>query len=332
MSTNVPNNQEDQEIDIFQVFNKISKLFERINTGIFKCIQFFIKNIIIIIVLMIVGMGLGFYLDETQKKFDHQIIVTPNFKSNDYLYSKVHLINAKIHERDTIFLKNNVGLKYPKTLKGIAVKPIIDVYKFIEDKSQNFELIKLMAQDGDITTILEDEVTSKNYTNHQIIIQTNELVSEESTIQPILNFLNESDYFKKIQVEELKNIQVKLRQNDTIIAQIGAVLNGFSNSVNRNQQSDKLVYYNENTQLNDVIQTEQDLIIQQGFLRVNLIGMDKIIKENSLILNIENTSSFQGKLKLILPALFLLIFSFLSLLINLFSTYYKNQLKKSKSN
>jgi hypothetical protein len=106
-------------------------------------------------------------------------------------------------------------------------------------------------------------LTSKNYTNHEIIVRTDELAFDESSIQPILNFLNESDYFEKIQIEEFKNTQIKLNQNDTIISQIDAVLNGFSSSVNRNQQSDKLVYYNENTQLNDVIKTKEALFIEE---------------------------------------------------------------------
>lgn len=326
MSTNVPHNQENQEIDLFQVFKSVGRFFEKINAGIFRCIQFFVKNAIVIIVLVIVGIGLGFYLDKTQKKFDHQIIVTPNFKSADYLYSKINLINAKIIEGDTAFLKKTVGLKHPEILKGIKIKPITDVYKFIENKNENFELIKLMAEAGDINKILEDNLTSKNYTNHEIIVKTDELASDESTIQPILDFLNESDYFKKIQIEEFKNTQIKLSQNDTIISQIDAVLNGFSSAVNRNQQSDKLVYYNENTQLNDVIKTKEALIYQQGVLRVDLIGMDKIIKENSATLNIENTSSVNGKLKFVLPVLFLCLF----ILIHLFMAYYKSQMKRAQ--
>jgi hypothetical protein len=43
----------------------------------------------------------------------------------------------------------------------------------------------------------EDNLTSKNYTNHEIIVRTDELAFDESTIQPFLNFLNESDYFRK---------------------------------------------------------------------------------------------------------------------------------------
>ena len=114
--------------------------------------------------------------------------------------------------------------------------------------------------------------------------------------------------------------------HDTIISQINGVLNGFSNMVNGAQKSDKLVYYNENTQLNDVIKTKETLINEQGIHRIELVGLDKIIKDNSSTLNIENTNSVNGKLKLVLPVLFLLSF----ILIRLFLAYYKSQLEKSK--
>jgi uncharacterized membrane protein len=326
MNNNQPNNPEDQEIDLSQIFQKIGKLFDWINTFLFKCIQFFVKNAILILILLVIGVGLGFYLDETKKTYDHQIIVTPNFESTDYLYSKIGLIESKIKERDTIFLKEIVGIKKPKGILKIAIKPITDVYKFIEDKKENFELIKLMAEGGDIKKILEDNLTSKNYTLHTITFKTKKQTSNTEIVEPILNYLNETDYYKKIQKETLNNIQVKMIQNDTIISQINGVLNGFSNMVNGAQKSDKLVYYNENTQLNDIIKTKEILINEQGVHRVELVGLDKIVKDNSSVLNIENTNSVNGRLKLVLPILFLLSF----ILIRLFLGYYKNQMRKSK--
>ena len=275
---------------------------------------------------MVIGVGLGFYLDETKKIYNHQIIVTPNFESTDYLYSKIDLIESKIKERDTVFLKEIVGIKRPKEIIKIEIKPITDVYKFIENKAENFELIKLMSEGGDIKKILEDNLTSKNYTLHTITFKTKKQIHNTGTVQPILNYLNETDYYKKIQKETVKNIQVKMIQNDTIISQINGVLNGFSSMVNGAQKSDKLVYYNENTQLNDVIKTKEILINEQGIHRVELVGLDKIVKDNSTTLNIENTSSVNGKLKLVFPVLFLLSF----ILISLFSNYYKNQMRKSK--
>jgi hypothetical protein len=85
---------------LFQVFKNVGRFLKNKYRN-FRCIQFFIKKAIVIIVLVIIGIG-RFYLDKTQKKFDHQIIVTPNFKSTDYLYSK-NLINSKIIERDIAF-------------------------------------------------------------------------------------------------------------------------------------------------------------------------------------------------------------------------------------
>jgi hypothetical protein len=326
MNKNQPNNQEDQEIDLTQISKKIGRLFEWINTFLFRCIQFFVKNAIVILILLVIGVGLGFYLDVTKKTYDHQIIVTPNFESTDYLYSKIDLIESKIKEQDTVFLKEIVGIKNPKEIIKIEIKPITDVYKFIENKTENFELIKLMAEGGDIKKILEDNLTSKNYSLHTITFKTKKQTDITETVQPILIYLNETDYYKKVQKETVNNIQIKMIQNDTIISQINGVLNGFSNMVNGAQKSDKLVYYNENTQLNDVIKTKETLINEQGIHRIELVGLDKIIKDNSSTLNIENTNSVNGKLKLVLPVLFLLSF----ILIRLFLAYYKIQLGKSK--
>ena len=54
-------------------------------------------------------------------------------------------------------------------------------------------------------------------------------------------------------------------------------MNQFKNRTNTNH-SDKLVYFNENTQLNDVIQTKESLIREQANLRISLVNLDKIIK------------------------------------------------------
>lgn len=321
MSKNEPNNQEDQEIDLSQISKKIESFFQGINTFLFNCIQFFVKNGIVISVLFLVGVGIGFYLDKTQKTYNHQIIVTPNFGSTDYLYSKIDLIAAKIKEGDTIFLKNVVGIKKPKEILKIEIEPIFDVYKFVENRPENLELIKLMAEDGEVKKIIEDNLTSKNYKFHTLFFKTNQLSNETETVQPLLNFLNDSDYYKKIQKIAVKNLQVKISQNDTIISQINEVLNGFSNKVNGMQKSDKLIYYNENTQLNDVIKTKQTVINEQGFQRIEFVGLDKIIKDNSTIINSKNSKLIDGKLKFLIPLV--LIFGFIW--IGLFRRFYRKQ-------
>jgi small nuclear ribonucleoprotein (snRNP)-like protein len=217
-----------------------------------------------------------------------------------------------------------VGVKEPKKLRGIEVSPITDVYKFVENKAQNFELIKLMAEDGDIEKVIKESITSKNYPFHLIEFSTVNLTSNEATVKPILDYLNSSDYYKKIQKEFVNNVKVKMVENDSVIGQINGFLNTFNSTVNGSQKSDKLVYYNENSQLDAVIKTKDNLVNEQGSHRLELVSLDKIVKDKSVTLNVKNNKKMNGKMKIILP--FLFIFLFVS--VNYFKSYYQKQLAK----
>lgn len=319
-----PQNPEDQELDLSQISRKIGHFFEGISNRIFKGILFIKRNIVWVGILFVVGAGLGFYLDKNTKIYDNQIIVSPNFGSTDDMYAKIELINSKIGEGDTIFLKNVVGIKEPKKLRGIEVNPITDVYKFVENKAQNFELIKLMAEDGDIEKVIEESITSKNYPFHLIEFSTVNLTSNEATVKPILDYLNSSDYYKKIQHEFVNNVKVKMVENDSVIGQINGFLNTFNSTVSGSQKSDKLVYYNENSQLDAVIKTKDNLVNEQGSHRLELVSLDKIVKDKSVTLNVKNNKKMNGKMKIILPFLFLFLF----VSVNYFKSYYQKQLAK----
>jgi uncharacterized membrane protein len=320
MSTKVPQNTSDQEIDIFQLSKSIGNFFDRINAAIFQSIQFFVRNWVVVLILVIVGFGFGWYLDSNKKSFENQVIVTPNFGSVDYLYAKIDLIQSKVISGDTSFLKNVVGISDPKLIKKIEIKPVADVYKFIEDKEQNFELIKLMAEVGEVKKVLEDNVTSKNYTFHTISFVSGKAINEKE-IEPLLKYLNDSEYFTAIQKIEYKNLEQQIAQNDTILLQIDNVLNGFSNKVKGGSNNDKLIYYNENLQLNDIIKTKQKLVTDQGENRLKLISFDKTIREINSTLNINDNKITNGRFKFLFPVFFIFIF----VLISLFSKFYSKQ-------
>ena len=313
MNTKSNNDSEDQEIDL------------SMSRTLFNGIQFIIKHIVIIGILFSLGIGIGLYLDKTQKSYNHQIIVTPNFGSTDYLYSKIDLIESKIKERDTVFLKS-IGIQEPGKFSKIEIRPIMDVYQFINHSEQNFALLKLMAEDGDLKKIVEEKTTSKNYTYHIISFITKNKTNDKKTMIPLMNYLNDSDYYRQIQKEYINNLQIKMKADDQVISQIDGFLNSFSNTVNGNSKNDKLVYYNENTQLNDVIKTKDKFVEELGTLRVNLVGLGKIIKENSSTSNIENTNAVNGKLKYVLPFLFISFYIFIIYFIG----FYKHQSLKSK--
>lgn len=321
MSTTPKQNSDDQEIDLSQISKKINQGFQNIGGFIFNCIQFFFKNVIIIAVLFIVGVGLGYFLDNNQKSYKHELIVIPNFGSSDYLYGKIELINSKIKQGDTLFLKG-LGFKYPKKISKLEIEPIVDPYYFIRDREDNFELLKLMAEDGSIDKVLKDKITSKNYTYHSITFSTRGKATDENTIQPLLNSFNDSEYFKLIQKNMIENVKIKMGYNEQTLNQINTVLNSFAKEVSKGPNNSNLVYYNENTQLDQVLQTKNNLISEQGMRRIELVNYEKVVKDVSVITNIEKGSSN----KLILPMLLIFLF----ICGKLFFDFYKNQSARFK--
>lgn len=328
MSTKVPQNSSDQEIDIFQLSRSIGGFFDRINRSVFRAIQFFIRNWVVVLILVVLGAALGYYLDSNKKSYNNQVIVTPNFESVDYLYAKIDLIQSKIASGDLDFLKSTVGIPNAQVIRRIEIKPVADVYKFIEEKEQNLELIKLMAEVGEVKKVLEDNVTSKNYTYHTIVFVSSGTVNEKDVVGPLLKYLNNSAYFNSIQKIGYKNLELEIAQNDTIIAQIDQVLKGLSSTAKNSSKNEKLVYYSENLQLNDILKTKQKLVTEQGKNRFRLISFDKTIKEINSTLNISESKTVNGHFKIWLPLFFIFIF----VLISLFMKFYRKQLAISNAN
>lgn len=326
-----PQNNDNQEIDLSQISKKINDFFDSISSFIFRGVLFVKKKIFIFIGLFVLGSIAGYYIDSS-KVYTSEIIVTPNFGSVDYLYAKVDLLQSKIRENDTVFLKS-IGFKKPKEILNIEIKPIIDIYNFVASNTtnlnnaqntQNFELIKLLSEDGDVNKVIKEEITSKNYSRHTISITTKDLISKKGTVDPILQYLNQNEFYQNIQKTFINNIKSKMKQNIGVINQIDTLLGQFSSATANSQKSDKLVYYNENTQLNDIIQTKNNLMAEIGVQKMDLVSFDMVIKENSSVLNVINKKGLNNKMKFILPMFFIFIFIGLTL----FRSFYKNQAAK----
>lgn len=318
---------DDQELDLNALKQKMGDALDSLNTRLFLMLQFFIRNIIIIAVLLAIGVGLGIYLDKTQKTYDHQLTVQPNFGSVDYLYGKINLLESKIQKGDTSFLKNVVGLKFPRKLLKMDIKPIVDVYPFANRSEYNFELLKVMSEDGSVKKVIEEQATAKNYPTHTIYLRTKDAATIANTIEPIMKYLNSSVFYTKIQREYLKSLEVKMVSNEKTIGQIDGILDGYSIAGGAAKTPGMVYYNNENNQINDVIETKDKLVREQSDLRVAQINYDRIIKDQSVDLNIENTEVTNGKMKLILPIFLIGIF----VVVKLFIAFYKKQSAKLKA-
>ena len=317
-----------------QIYKKIGNFFEGISNSIFRGILFIKRNIIIFISLFIIGIGVGYYLDKTSNSYNHEIIVAPNFGSTDYLYDKINLIESKIKEQDTVFLKS-IGIHKSRAVIQIEVEPIIDIYNFVNSNTnmannaqntQNFELVKLLSEDGDINKVIKEKTTSKNYPLHSILITTEGQITKDEIIKPLLKYLNTDEYLNKISTINLENIKNKMDKNEYEMNQIDSIISQISKSIGKNERSSNLVYNNENNQINGLFDIKHNIINEIASQKIQLVKIESFIKDISITTNIKNSKGTKDKLKFILPILFVFMFLF----VTLFRRFYRKQLAKFK--
>ena len=308
-------NSQDQEIDLGQIGKGIKNFFNGIVNSIFDFIFFVKKKLVIIGGLFVIGVVAAFVLDP--KIYNHEISVIPNFGSNEYLYQKIEQIDTKLREEDDSFFKE-LGIKNPKDVVGIEIEAYPAIYNFVNNKEQenNFELIKLMAEDGDIDKIMQGEITSKNYYHHKISIKTKGKLKKEEFITPVLNYLNANPYFEIQQKVYQKNLADKIALNDSLVKQIDNLIVLLSSN-----NSSGTISISEKNSIPELVEKKDRLISEKQYLLTNVNIFDKIIKEESSIINIRDYKPLLLNNKILFPVILILLY----LLSYLLLSAYKNK-------
>lgn len=295
-----------EEIDLIKLKKSISNA---ISKSILNTFLFFKRNLFKILIIIITGSVLGFLADNYTRTYLSEVVVNTNFTSNDYLYSKVDLLNSQLNQRQ----QQLPILNYNKFTK-IEVEPVIDVYSFVNNQttlannaqnSQNFEMLKLMSENGDINKIIKDKITSKNYYYQKINIFSKNKVAEKD-IKSVIKHLNRDSYFDSILNLNIKNIKERITKNDSTIKQINELIESYSSSIARGNAS--VMFKNENSEVNNLIIQKNDLINRIEYDKESLITKNKIIRDNTIVYNQVNNNGIANKLKFIFPIVFFLLF------------------------
>lgn len=295
-------NSQEQEIDLGQIGKSIKNFFNGMVNSFFDFLFFIKKKIIIITVLVIVGVALAFVFDT--KVYNHEVAVIPNFGSNEYLYKKIEQVDTKLREEDDAFFKE-LGVKNYEDILEVKIEAYPAIYSFVNSKNEenNFELIKLMAEDGNIDKIMKDEITSKNYYHHKISIQTKGMYKKEEFITPLLKYLNSNSYYETQQKITQKNLSDKLALNDSLIVQIDKLILLLSSN-----NSSGTITISEKNSIPELIEKKDKLILENQYLLKNQAIVDTVIKEESSIINIRYYKPLLLNNKILFPALLILCY------------------------
>jgi hypothetical protein len=208
------------------------------------------------------------------------------------------------------------------SLANINVEAFNGVFGFISSSEPNFELLKLMAEDGNLKEIIKEDFTSKNYYSHNITISTSEKINQKEIIEPILKYYQENKFYKKQQFIHQENIDEKIKFNDSLVKQIDGLIIKLSDP-----KSSSNVTISENSSITALINKKDELIKESQNLKLNKGEYEQIIMVINISSNNLNSKGLNNKMKLLLPFLFV----FLYLIVYSFNRLYKKQLERIKA-
>lgn len=296
-----------EEVDLGYLFKKSNDFLKGIVRGLFLIFDFFKKYFIVIIILILIGFAFGYFKDKgSVELYNNEILIIPNFESVDYLYDKAETINSKIASKDTVYLKNIFGDNF-RSVGGVSLEPIIDIYNFVSKSRQNIDVLKIISQSQDFSEYVEDMSTSKYFKYHRLNLSIVGKEHSVAIVDSFLNYLNQNKHFAnyKNTLKITKDFQVKeyyfmLTQIDSIIK--ANTRNNINSSVTVNTISDQ----------SELIEKKRQLLAELQNLEMEQIDYSSIIKMVNAEYNIhpETFLDISNKIKypLILVFLFSLVF------------------------
>lgn len=311
-ATHSPN---DGEIDLSRFFVEIKRLFVSLVKTFFSVFFFIYKHKFVLILLLIIGVALGYFWDKTSKgEYNTNLTLVTNYNSTDYLYNKINALETKIKQEDTVYLESVFGSEY-KLVKSVEINPVLDIYKFIAQSEANKEIFELLLDEQDnVDEFLENPVNSYNYPFHRVKFYIKGQDHHKSISNQFISYINDKPYFNNTKEILIENYKEQLAQNKQIINQIDRVIDSLGKGKNSPKEN-LMVSINENQTLDNLLQRKKDLLINGGKLKTQIQNQQEIITTVDSNYALENKEKLSKKdkkylLPLFLIGLYLLIYLF----------------------
>lgn len=237
MSTNLPEQQPSEEVDMGQLFKLIGNAFDRFFRfigKIFKGIFFLLMDLLVFIqkhikklaLVGILGILTGTYFDiKKPPLYESHMVVEPNFYSTSQLYTNIHSLNNFVNSRDSVSLSRtlNISLNEAASIKIIN----IERYTLGNEKVALYdEFIK------ELDTASRKFIDFKIYSNNFSVLDSRfhdiAIISENAKVarkvqDAIVESIDDKEYFVLQKTLNDKNIELRDTLNMMQIAEIDSI-------------------------------------------------------------------------------------------------------------
>ncbi len=217
------------EITFGHLAQGIRNLYHAFLMRVYELLRFIYKNWIVFLILILLGFGIG-YLMDTQKPAakNARLIVQLNYSSTPVIYEAIEHLNAKLKGHDYDFLKaHHLYKKGHSLIKEVEITPVVDLsqalQQFRKDSKQGDLVRYLLKQAGkENPEILTSDLFLSQYKLHKIEIKGSRQ-ADPSTLQGILDYLNNNKGLQKAKAVYQKSLAFKIHEHKLNIAQIDSI-------------------------------------------------------------------------------------------------------------
>ncbi|MFS4466245.1 hypothetical protein [Maribacter sp. 2210JD10-5] len=216
------------EIDLGQLFQMIGNGFNKLFIAFLRFFLYLKKNILILLGLIIVGLAVGYGLNQIiSKELKTDIIVKPNMESKNYLYDVVDEIQANIEAKNLLFFKE-IGINIDN-LNGFKLEiERVDNVDSSESDIKYLELLQSFEKTDAISDIVRAELQNKSSFNHRITLFYKDAARGQKFAQEIIKYINTNGYFDGLIQIYRDNAKNRIEQNKTLLKQVDELVANYS--------------------------------------------------------------------------------------------------------
>ncbi|GAB5400733.1 MAG: hypothetical protein Aureis2KO_23180 [Aureisphaera sp.] len=278
--------QNKEEIDIFYVYQAFLKRLKSFFRECFKAYDFIIKKWVLLLILILVGLGSGFFLNSLKNDIkEAEILLKTNFKSADYVYSVVESLNAKITEkRETkkrFFREEGIPTVFAE-MGEMTLEPVINLRDLVdgyEPNSPTFDGILRYVEfefeeDGEITQIAETFTGQYKYHKLRILVTDS---TQNSVIDTLVSYINRSKYLTDYKNIYQKTLEDGIVNNKETIKQINSVIETYNRNESLPTRSSDIYVVDKNFSVAQLLATKVELEKEIETFRREIVELDQVV-------------------------------------------------------
>lgn len=349
MSQKLPQQPDNEELDLGQLFNAIGRLFEKlfafiasIFIGIFSAIIYILKplvdNLKLVVAALIVTTVLGFVFETTKKPtYVSNMVVKTHFDSKYQLVSSIDYFNALINSENIEELSNifEIDSSYAKKLVSFDIEA--------GPETQNDLFVEYDKYVMSIDTSLVDELSYKEYVNNRdLLTGTLFAIKAKSYKNDIFQHLQvgfkktfENDFSKHLKRVRDTMAYIERLSLTTELSRLDSIQKTYL-EVLKNESKNKDLSFALTSgiplQEEKTVTKEYDLFLKEQEIRRNLNYLNKRVAEENTYFDVVSSFDRLGSEDKGLNKRYFILFPFLTLILLMLWFLMLNAFKYIKDN